>query len=195
VISFFYDGLTSNMRQFVEMMCNGEFMNKAPDEAWDYFDLHRRTDKAKPKPNSRGGLYHIKADEDMSARIATLTRKVEAIELSKVGVTKSPKPIEISCEICEAKVHLTKDCPTILAFKEVLHEQANAANAYQRPFSSPYSETYNPNWRNHPNFSWRNGQSTNELQGSSSHAPYVPPHKQTLEETLQAFIQSQSQIN
>jgi hypothetical protein len=22
------------MRQFVEMMCNGEFMNKAPDEAW-----------------------------------------------------------------------------------------------------------------------------------------------------------------
>jgi hypothetical protein len=46
------------MRQFVEMMCNGEFMNKAPDEAWDYFDLlaenaqvwdtTERTDKAKP---------------------------------------------------------------------------------------------------------------------------------------------------
>jgi C4-type Zn-finger protein len=81
----------------------------------------------------------------MSARIAILTRKVEAIELSKVGVTKSPKPIEISCEICEANVHLTKNCPTIPAFKEVLHEQANAANAYQRPFSSSYSETYNPN--------------------------------------------------
>jgi hypothetical protein len=143
------------MRQFVEMMCNGEFMNKAPDEAWDYFDLlaenaqvwdtTEKIDKAKPEPSSRGGLYHIKADEDMSARIATLTRKVEAIELSKVVVTKSPKPIEISCEICEATVHLTKDCPTIPAFKEVLHEQANAANAYQRPFSSPYSETYNPN--------------------------------------------------
>jgi len=116
----------------------------------DYFDLlaknaqvwdtTERTDKAKPEPNSRGGLY-----EDMSARIAILTRKVEAIELSKVGVTKSPKPIEISCEICEANVHLTKNCPTIPAFKEVLHEQANAANAYQRPFSSSYSETYNPN--------------------------------------------------
>jgi hypothetical protein len=131
----------------------------------------------------------------MSTRIATLTRKVEALELSKVGVTKNPKPIEISCEICEANVHLTKDCPTIPAFKEVLHEQANAANAYQRPFNSPYYETYNPNWRNHPNFSWRNGQSANEPQGSSFHAPYVPPHKQTLEETLQAFMQSQNQIN
>jgi hypothetical protein len=152
---FFYDGLSSNIRQFVKMMCNGEFMSKAPDEAWDYFDLlvenaqgwetTERTDKAKPEPSFRGGLYYIKAYEDMSAHIATLTRKVEAIEMSKVGVTKSPKPIEISCEICEAKVHLTKDCPTIPAFKEVLHEQANAANAYQRPFSSPYSETYNPN--------------------------------------------------
>jgi hypothetical protein len=27
------------MMQFVKMMCNDEFMNKAPDEAWDYFDL------------------------------------------------------------------------------------------------------------------------------------------------------------
>ena len=27
------------MRQFVEMMCNGEFMNKDPEEAWDYFNI------------------------------------------------------------------------------------------------------------------------------------------------------------
>jgi len=153
------------------------------------------TDKAKPEPSSRGGLYHIKAYEDMSAHIATLTRKVEAIELSKVGVSEIPTPIESSCEICEANVHLTKDCPTIPAFKEVLHEQVSAANAYQRPFSSPYSETYNPNWWNHLNFSWRNDQSANEPQGSSSHAPYVPPHKKTLKETLQTFLQSQTQIN
>ena len=52
LLVFFYDGLFSNMRQFIsfkkkkknmrqfiEMMCNGEFMNKSPDEAWDYLDL------------------------------------------------------------------------------------------------------------------------------------------------------------
>ena len=27
------------MCQFVEMMCNGEFLNKDPNEAFDYFDL------------------------------------------------------------------------------------------------------------------------------------------------------------
>jgi len=36
---FLNDGLSSNMRQFVKMMCNGEFMSKASNEAWDYFDL------------------------------------------------------------------------------------------------------------------------------------------------------------
>ena len=39
IISFFYERLTPKMCQFVEMMCNEEFLNKDPDEAFDYFDL------------------------------------------------------------------------------------------------------------------------------------------------------------
>ena len=39
IISFFYESLTPKMRQFVEMMCNGEFLNKDTYEAFDYFDL------------------------------------------------------------------------------------------------------------------------------------------------------------
>ena len=39
IISFFYKSLTPKMHQFVEMMCNGEFLNKDPNKAFDYFDL------------------------------------------------------------------------------------------------------------------------------------------------------------
>ena len=39
VIRFFYDGLTSNMCQYVEMMCNGEFIDKNHNEAWDYIKI------------------------------------------------------------------------------------------------------------------------------------------------------------
>jgi hypothetical protein len=204
VISFFYDDITSNMRQFVEMMCNGEFMSKSPDDAWDYFDLLAENaqvwettntiERAKPGLSSKGGLYHLKEEDDVNSRIAKLTRKVEAIELGKTE-SKAPTYFENSCGICETNSHLTKDCPTIPAFQEVLHEQTNVANAYRRPFSLPYFETYNSNWQNHPNFSWRNGPSINESQGYFSHAPYVPQHKKSLEDTLQAFIQGQTQIN
>ena len=39
IISFFYESLTPKMHQFVQMMCNREFLNKYLNEAFDYFDL------------------------------------------------------------------------------------------------------------------------------------------------------------
>ena len=39
VIGFFYDGLTSNMCQYVEMMRNGKFIKKGPDKASDYIEI------------------------------------------------------------------------------------------------------------------------------------------------------------
>ena len=38
LVSFFYEEITPGHRQFIDMMCNGEFLNKDPDEALDYFD-------------------------------------------------------------------------------------------------------------------------------------------------------------
>ena len=38
LVSYFYKGLTSRERQFIEMMCNGEFLHKDPNEAIDYLN-------------------------------------------------------------------------------------------------------------------------------------------------------------
>ena len=38
LLSYFYEGLTSQGRQVVEMMCNGEFRDKSPEDALDYLD-------------------------------------------------------------------------------------------------------------------------------------------------------------
>ena len=69
-------------------------------------------------------------------------------------------------------------------------------NAYKRPFSPSFSEIYNPNWQNRPNFSWRNDPNANEPHRYSSNPQYAPPQvKKTLKETLQAFMEGQTQIN
>ena len=57
------------------------------------------------------------------------------------------------CGICDIIGHSTNDCPNILVFKEVFHEQANVINNFIKSFSSYFSKIYNPGWRNHPNFS------------------------------------------
>jgi len=59
------------------------------------------------------------------------------------------------CRICETNEHSTNDCPNLSSFKECLHEQAHTLNTFQRPNQNPYSQIYNPGWRNHPNFSWK----------------------------------------
>ena len=54
-------------------------------------------------------------------------------------------------------------------------KQANALGTYKQYSSnSPYSNTYNPGWRNHPNLSWRGGnngqfqQQGNRFQGNQT---------------------------
>lgn len=68
------------------------------------------------------------------------------------------------------------------------------SSVYQRPFCSPYSETYNSNLRNYSDVSWSNGLYVNEPQEFYSHVPYAPPRQNTLEDTLEAFVQVQNQF-
>jgi len=39
LVSQFYEGLTPKDRQMMELMCNGTFEDKDPDEAMEYLDL------------------------------------------------------------------------------------------------------------------------------------------------------------
>ena len=143
------------------------FFNKDPNEAFDYFDLlvenAQSWDTTDTSDRSRAftkpfghGKYQLREDNGLCARVASLTRKLEAMELRKVnGINIVPKIDEV-CRICETMKHLTNECPTIPTFKEVLHDQANAMNMVKKSYASPYLETYNSRWRNHPNFNWRN---------------------------------------
>ena len=100
----------------------------------------------------------MKETDDLNARLASLARKVESLEIRKVHVISEQQ--KESCVVCESKGHRTIECPTIPAFKEMLYGQTVDSSNVRKPFSNqvgnPYSETYNPGWRNHPNFGWRN---------------------------------------
>ena len=196
IISFFYESLTPKMRQFVEMMCNEEFLNKDHDEAFDYsgllaenarsWDTTDTLDRSKASTYpSRGGKYQLREDDEISARVASLTRKLEAMELRKVNGFNTVPKIDKVFRICETMEHPTNEFPTILAFKEVLHDQANAMNMVKKKsYPSPYSKTYNLGWRNHPNFSWRNDNVVAPpTHGSANFVPYNPLPKKSLEDT------------
>lgn len=103
-------------------------------------------------------------------------------------------------------MHTTQYCPSQLGYFECHAEQANTLNFSGRQLGSKFSEAYNPNWKNHPNFSWRNQQHTNQLRpvapsnppGFQQSFPSQPqPHQSqtsSLEDTPKASMQTSNQI-
>ncbi|RVW72589.1 hypothetical protein CK203_060058 [Vitis vinifera] len=143
LVSYFYDGMSSSMKQILETMCGGDFMSKNPEEAMDFLSYVSEVSRGWDEPNSRekgkfpsqptqnpkGGMYVLSEDMDMKAKVATIARRLEELELKKmheVQAISRPKP-------CHAMHHLP------------IMPNSNA----------PYGNTYNSSWRNHPNFSWK----------------------------------------
>jgi hypothetical protein len=112
-------------------------------------------------------MYKLREDYDLEVKFTFLARKVEALELKRSGQLKYVQVIV--CQICETNEHSTNDYPTLPSFKECLHEQALALNSFQRPNHYPYSQMYNPGWRNHPNFSWKSDAQNSQLLFQAHH--------------------------
>ncbi|RVW45394.1 hypothetical protein CK203_107370 [Vitis vinifera] len=108
LVSYFYDGMSSSVKQLLETMCGGDFMSKNPEEAMDFLSYvsevsrgwdepnARDVGRMKSQPNAKGGMYVFSEDMDMKAKLATMPNN-----------------------------------------------------------NAPYGSTYNSNWRNNPNFSWK----------------------------------------
>lgn len=79
-----------------------------------------------------------------------------------------------ACAICSSPTHPMQSCPSGAAFPEFLSEQVHAMNTFQKPGNNPYSNTYNPGWARHPNFSWAKG----PQQGGPSKNPPLQPYHQ-----------------
>ena len=91
------------------------------------------------------------------------------------------------CGVCSLQGHNSDQCPQLI--ENGGWESANAIGGYQggqrayqggpqRPRNDPYSNNYNPGWRDHPNFKWSNNDqapqgNVNRPQGFLS-KPQVP---------------------
>ena len=65
------------------------------------------------------------------------------------------------------------DCPLASQYLEFFQEQVSALQGYPKPSNDPFSNTYNPGWRNHPNFSWK-PQTSNSSPFTQNQRPDVP---------------------
>ena len=102
----------------------------------------RNMGRLKSQPNAKGEMYILNDSIDMKAKIAAMARRLEKVEMKKMQEVQaiSQTPLQaMPCAICLSYEHLVDECPTIPAKREMFGD----------------CNTYNSNWRDHPNFSWK----------------------------------------
>ena len=158
------------MKQLLETMCGGDFLINNPKEAMDFLNYVVETSKAWDEPNlrkakrirpttsSRRGMYSLMEDMEMKAKLSTLARRLEELEMRNQhevrAVAETLVPSQ-PCFICQSIEHQGEHCLIVPSMRDMIVEQANVVGQYKPPSNAPYSNIYNPNWRNHPNLSWK----------------------------------------
>ena len=83
-------------------------------------------EQLRPQSSTKGGMYSLMEDMDMKAKVSTLTRRLEELEM------RNPHKVQIVTEIpmpnkpyfiCQSTKHMGEQCPTIPAMREMLVEQ------------------------------------------------------------------------
>ncbi|XP_068323130.1 uncharacterized protein [Pyrus communis] len=88
----------------------------------------------------------------------------------------------VVCGVCSIQGHASEKCPQLI--ESGGWESANAIGfqGQNQPRNDPYSNTYNPGWRDHPNFKWREPQQPPQQGGFRQQPPgfftkpYAPTH-------------------
>jgi hypothetical protein len=197
LVQSFYDGLTESCRSTVDASCGGTFMLKSDEEAWAMIEnlsnnsrqqASNRRREPVPKAPKTESLCEVRPPADMTTQVVdAITKKLDQLI---TGFAPNAAHINIQpeqCSFCSSTMHQVNNCPSAVNYTDISNEQVNAA--FSRPGNDPYSNTYNPGWRNHPNFSWKGQNAENSTSGPhnqaqsnrqpyNSSSTYRPPHEQ-----------------
>ena len=94
----------------------------------------------------------------MKAKLTTLTRRLEELEMRNQHEVQAVNELPASqpaCFNCQSNSHPGEHCLVVPSVRDLMQEHAHVLGQNKPPTNAPYGNTYNPNWRNHPNLSWK----------------------------------------
>lgn len=104
-------------------------------------------------------MYEVNGIDHFNAKVDAFTKKIESLTVTPTATVATTTS---NCELCGTPRHNTPECHLLAGIP------SNKVNYAQ---GNPYSNTYNPGWRNHLNFSYKN----NNALFAPNPTPVVPP--------------------
>ncbi|KAL4283785.1 hypothetical protein GQ457_16G021310 [Hibiscus cannabinus] len=196
-VIMFYNGVNAPTRMMLDASANGTLLDKSAEEATEILDRLANNDYQFPSTRRgmgrrNGTTYELDPTDSVSAQLAALTNMVKNLQCP--SSSQEVKVIASYCDLCNAN-HDSFECP-----------QNPESSFYVVNFNrnnNPYSNTYNPGWKQHPNFSWNNQRNPSntirqnaEASGFQQNMPrqqnqlpqQQPQSTSSLENSLNAFM-------
>ena len=168
----FYNGLNAATHMVLDASANGAILSKSYNEAYDI--LERIATNNYQWANTRAStgrkvarIHEVDALTALTAQVSSMSNLLK--NMSMRG-NLQPAPMgqvaAVSCVFCGDE-HTFDSCPSNPESICYLGNQNLSRN-------NPYSNSYNPGWRNHPNFSW-GGQGASSSGAPMQNKPTYPP--------------------
>ncbi|XP_010247672.1 PREDICTED: uncharacterized protein LOC104590649 [Nelumbo nucifera] len=145
LIQYFYEGLLLMDRSMIDAASRGVLVNKTPTQARELIsnmaaNAQQFGNRQEPVPRRVNEVSTSSIDK----RLDTLTSLMEKLVVGHVQQIKT-------YGICSTMGHPTDMCPTL---QDEPYDQAIAVGGFPQRRYNPYSNMYNPRWRDHPNLSY-----------------------------------------
>ncbi|KAL5554123.1 hypothetical protein UlMin_041524 [Ulmus minor] len=191
----FYNGLLPPTRLMLDASAGGALLNKSYAEAYDLIESIAANSYQWPTSRINttkkvAGVHELGDVSTLTAQIASLTNMLKAVSTSNVVSPASlNSPVSATSPVV---IEPNNSSVETVSFNYVgNYNQGNYNSGSYNRGNNPYSNTYNPGWRQHPNFSWSNqtGQSSNNPNRPINPNANAPPERgDSLEAMMRAFM-------
>ncbi|PIN14790.1 DNA-directed DNA polymerase [Handroanthus impetiginosus] len=167
----FYHGLTEDGKDKFDHLNGDSFLSGTTAECHNLLNNlvanHYEKKSERATPPKAAGVIEVDQVTALNAKIDFLMQSMKNFGVNQVQHTPCPHSVESIQFVSNAR----------------------------KPQNNPYSNTYNPGWRQHPNFSWNNNQGQGSAprfqQGGQQQVQQpMQEKKPSLEETLIQFMAS-----
>nr|XP_027094989.1 uncharacterized protein LOC113715038 [Coffea arabica] len=169
LIQYFYEGLLFRDRSIIDAASGGALVNKTPQEAREL--IERMAENSQQFGTREDCLIRRVNEVETPSMQQQLTELTAFVRQQAVRNASQARV----CGICTGIGHSADMCPMI---QEETAEQVNMADHAPAPRKQydPYSSTYNPGWRDHPNLDYGGNRQPNFTPNRQSNfVPNKPP--------------------
>ncbi|KAM2087190.1 hypothetical protein ACFX1R_024647 [Malus domestica] len=182
LLQYFYEGLLPLERQMLDASAGGALVDKTPMAAKILIANRALNAQQYEGVGQRGPprqqVHEVSSTSNIQSQLANLTSLVS--QMAEGMKIQGP----MVCGVCSIQGHASEKCPQLIENGGWESTNAIGFQSQNQPRHDPYSNTYNPGWRDHPNFKWREPQQAQPQGGFRQqppgfyNKPYAPPQVQ-----------------